>query len=190
MLYHEIQIQGRTFRPIPDSLVSKKPYIELVREDHFYALDPDDKRVVVKRWRDNIQEPLQYEVFNGKIVTQITELAVQEKDLRKQLEYDARHAGLELSKNKIDLLVAQLNTQINYDRYCDIAPKDIFISDDHPSIVFVRLNQCMKESLLEFCKKFCTEKEVRFIEVFIESQNCENGVLSCKGWKKFDIFHY
>jgi len=82
MLNNEIEIQGRTFRPIPDSLVSKKPYIELVREDYFYALDSDDKRVVIRRWRNNIQEPLRYEFFNGKIATQITDLAVQKKSSR------------------------------------------------------------------------------------------------------------
>jgi len=86
--------------------------------------------------------------------------------------------------------VAQLNNQVIYDRYRDIASDDIIVSDEHPSVIFVKLNQRMIKSLIRFCRKFWAEEEMRFLERFIQEENSTHGVLLFKGRKQFDPIHY
>ncbi len=176
-------------RPIADSFISDKPNIELVLTVYFYAIDQNGKIWVVKKWRESINESFRYEVFEGKIKTEISTLSVQKADVAKQLRADAKDAGLEITDNQIELLICYLENQLKFDRFQErLKPKDVFVSDEHPLKIVVPLLDWLADSLYEFCQKFFPDKE--FIKDFIGREKGRDGVLAFVGRRQFEVIHY
>ncbi len=88
---------------VRDSLCSHYPYWEPIREDYMLFTDDRNNYYTIRRWRKDINEPLNYEIVNYKI--QLTEptLQVQSKDLKRQMLADTRR--LKLDKNKVEEFV-------------------------------------------------------------------------------------
>lgn len=182
---HSVKI----LRPILDSLVSWEPYSEPVRTDYFYVLDEEGKRWVVKKWRENINEPFRYEVFEGRIDTEISILAVQKINIAKQLRLDAKEINLEITDNQIVLLICFLENQLKFDRFQKrLKPRDISISDEHPLKISVGLPNWLADSLFEFCQKIFPDE--KFIKEFIYRESGQDGVLAFDGWRRYEIIHY
>ena len=91
--------------------------------------------------------------------------------------------------NQIELLICYLENQLKFDRFQKwLKPKDIFVSDEHPLIISVRLPDWLVDSLYEFCRKFFPGEE--FLRKFIDQERGEDGVLAFVGRRKFQIIYY
>lgn len=183
----------RVLRPIPDSFVSDKPVIEPVKTTLFYATDEDGTKWVVKRWRKDINEPLQYEIFpEEKIRVRITGLRVQEEALQKKFAAETQKAGVGFTDNHTDnhtvLVVAHLKNQVAFDRYYDLKLDNIFENDDSPLRLRILLNDRITGSLFQFCEKFFSTKQYEFLKKFIVRENSKDGVLALVG-EEFKIIY-
>ncbi len=176
-------------RPIADSFISDKPNIEPVLTTYFYAKDKNDKIWVVKKWRESINRPFRYSVFEGKIKIEISTLSVQKANVAKQLQADAKDAGLGITNNQIELLICYLENQLKFDRFQKrLKPKDVFVSDEHPLKIVVPLLDWLADSLYEFCQKFFLDK--KFIKDFIGREKGQDGVLAFVGRRSFEVIYY
>lgn len=181
-----------------DSFISGKSSTEVVKTLYFYAEDENGKRWVVKQERRALGDPCRREAFRGKISVRIKKLTVQEKGLSRSLLAEAFKAGIALSQEKIELLIAYLNNQIQFGRYFDDRYRDIedkkykgiYVSEEHPLVIFVPLRDTLVLSLLSFCRQFWQDKECQFLEKFIKDENREDGDLVLRGEREFEIIHY
>lgn len=66
--------------------VSKKPYSEPVKEEFLLVKDQQHRTQVLRRWRNRIDEPLQYEVFRGWMDIRLTNIILARQEIKKALE--------------------------------------------------------------------------------------------------------
>jgi len=66
--------------------VSKKPYSELVKEEFLLVKNQQHQVQVLRRWRNRIDEPLQYEVFRGWLDIRLTNIILARQEIKKALE--------------------------------------------------------------------------------------------------------
>jgi hypothetical protein len=173
-----------------DSFISEKPATEPIKTTYFYAKDENGKRWVVKRWRESIREPCRYEVFQGEINVVISDLCLQEKKLRQHLEVRGLTHAVILGKDKADLVVAHLASQIKFDRYDDISPADVCerqMEGNSEFNIFVVLNKRIIDSLLALCRRIFTKEEVEFLKKFVEGENVPGGSLVYLGKRRVGV---
>jgi len=106
-LEHKVSV----LEPVEDSFVSERSDIEPVKTTFFYAVDENGKRWVVKQWREAIEEPRCYEIFEGRIATWITDIHVQEDAIRQRL------TDLKIKEPYEDFLIIFLKNQIPFVKY-------------------------------------------------------------------------
>ena len=74
---------------IKDSFMSEGAYVEPLKVSYFDATNGKE-RFVIKRWRESINNPLQYELIPGYVKTAVN-LEVQSDEIRRQIRSEIQH---------------------------------------------------------------------------------------------------
>jgi len=78
--------------------ISSMAWSEPVKEEFIEIKDESHRTYVLRRWRNRIDEPLQYEVFPGLIETRLLDIEVLEKEIKSSLEQEKILTGDEVNR--------------------------------------------------------------------------------------------
>ena len=172
-LEHKVSV----LEPVEDSFVSERSDIEPVKTTFFYAVDENGKRWVVKQWREAIEEPRCYEIFEGRIATWITDIHVQEDAIRQRL------TDLKIKEPYEDFLIIFLKNQIPFVKY----DTEMVVEGDNPLEIEILLNQRMVDCLIRQAAFLLEGQHLALFEKFVEEENVSGGVLPFRGRRSVRI---
>jgi len=159
---------------VDDSCVSEQPVAEPVRTAYFYAVDQDGKKWVVKKWRTDVNEPLAYKIFEGRIATWTEKISVQEEAIRQQLK------DLQIKEFHENFLIGFLKNQIPFVKY----DTEMVVEGDNPLEIEILLNQRMVSCLIA---QFDLLEGGQAFREFISKENVPGGVLPFRDKRNFRI---
>ncbi len=150
---------------IKDSFMSEGAYLEPLKVSYFEATNGQE-RFVIKRWRENINDPLQYELIPGCIKTTIS-LEVQLDELRKQLHDEIKHAAI--AETKIEQFIQIVEKVVSQFSAGDKI--EITAETDTPLISYCKMNTDCTGEVLNLSREIFNREELREIEQFIHRNN-------------------
>lgn len=157
-----------------DSLVSEKDYFEPVKTSYFRATNGKEN-FVVKRFRENIEEPLKYQVVPGDYSVRCTKIEIQSKEVEQQLR--AEFKTISLPANKIEAFLKVLQSIA---RTVDIEKLErIPEESSNPLEIYYRMDDISVVYLLRNCRNIFDGQEYSKIVEFIDRHKDE-GVLLLK----------
>lgn len=153
------------------------------KEELGYFNATDGRKVfLVKKWRHNINEPLNYKVVeNGRLkvknVKAVCQIDLIKGQLKKQFAW--------MDDGKADRFVSVLE---------DVAAKmdlslveECFWDTGDPMVVLAKLGSPEIREILRECRKFLTWVQLKEIRNFIEENNCDNAVMTIRVQKKMRV---
>ena len=165
-----------------DSFCSHYPYSEPIREDYLQATDGIET-YTIRRWREHIGMPLEYEIADVRIRRGEPIYRVQTAELKEQMTAD--DDMLELGEEKISKFVNSCESFVS-----DIRQEDIVecgVSTDEPMISYARLHHgTMEKFLAEHCLDF-TDEELKRLRVFAEANSEYNDVMNIQVIYSFQL---
>ena len=158
-----------------DSFVSEKPYSEPVKLSYFKATNGKES-FVIKKFRDNIYEPLKYQLLFGDYSLKCIGIEIQSKAIKRQMEMEFK--GKPLSPKKI---AAFLNLYQHIAEIIDIKSLERISEESScPMEIYYKMDDLSLMYLLRNCRNIFKGQEYLDIEKFIHNHE-EDGVLLLKG---------
>lgn len=167
-------------KPIPGTTISERDYCEPVKEVYFEATN-GRKKFVIKKWRKNVNEPMEYELIHGYLKIIVCSCEVREKEIKKEW---LRVMSKPLQEKSIVFLalLKETTTEIKISK----DPRMIF-DISNPLICYQRLSQQQIQKILKRLKDVVTPLELKEIRTFIHDQNQIDGVIPLMIRKKFFV---
>src|SRR4030066_781909 len=165
---------------IEDSFVSEKAYSEPIKTSFFKATNGKEK-FVIKKFRENINEPLKYQVISGDFSLKCTAIEIQGEEISQQLKREIKPP---LSQTQIDAfikLVRHLFQNIDINDL-ERVPED----SPHPLEIYYKISDVHLMYLLRNCRNIFKGQEYLAIEEFIHRHK-DDGVLLLKATYKIQI---
>ncbi len=165
---------------IEDSWVSEKAYSEPVKTSFFKATNGKEK-FVIKKFRESIDEPLRYQLFDGDYALKCDALEIQSEEISKQLKREWKSP---LSQNKIGAFLKLYHAIAE-----DIDLKDlerIPEESQHPLEVYYKIDDLHLMYLLRNCRHLFKGQEYSDMEEFIHRHK-DDGVLLLKATYKIQL---
>lgn len=159
--------------PVKDSLFSHYAYWEPMREDYMLFTD-GSKNYTVRRWRKNINEPLNYEIVKHKIEITEPTLRVQSKDLKRQMLADIKR--LKLDKNKVEEFVKHYEGFVSNISLNDVLECGCSSSD--PMVTYASLKDEIMESFLQTCCSYFSGDRIDVLRKYIKENTEYNDVMN------------
>lgn len=169
---------------VEDSLCSHYPYWEPIREDYMLFTDGNNY-YTVKRWRKNINEPLNYEIVDYYIKFSEPVLQVQSKDLRRQMLTDIKR--LKLDKNKVEEFVKHYEEFVSNISLNDVLERGC--SSDDPMITYASLKDEIMESFLKTCYSYFSDDGIAVLRKYIRENSEYNDVMNIVIKRNFQLIH-
>jgi len=166
---------------LEDSYVSEKPYAEPINVCYFKATNGRE-RFVIKKYRENIEEPLRYQVIPGDYSLKCSSIEIQSKAIRKQLEAEFRATPLIPAK-----IAAFLRLFRHIAQTADPTTLEAALEESpHPLQIYYKIDDVSLAFLLRNCRNIFRGKEYTMIEDFV-LRHREEGVLLLKGTYKIQL---
>lgn len=172
--------QLEDLRIIEDSFVSEKPYTEPVKISYFKATNGREN-FVVKRVRERIDQPLEYQLIRGDYSLKCMDLQVQLEAVRKQLEREMKPP---LTQTQIDAflqLVQHVGKKLDVDTL-ERVPEE----SPYPLEIYYKMDDFSLTYLLRNCRNFFKGKAYAEIEEFVHRHK-DDGVLLLKAIYRIEI---
>lgn len=172
--------QLEDLRIIEDSFVSEKPYTEPVKISYFKATNGREN-FVVKRVRERIDQPLEYQLIRGDYSLKCMDLQVQLDAVRKQLEREMKPP---LTQTQIDAflqLVQHVGKKLDVDTL-ERVPEE----SPYPLEIYYKMDDFSLTYLLRNCRNFFKGKAYAEIEEFVHRHK-DDGVLLLKAIYRIEI---
>lgn len=148
-----------------------------------YFKATDGKKVfLIKKWRNNINEPLHYKIMedsrlkikNVKVTAQTDLIKIQ---LKKQFSW-MDNGNIERFAEVVEHSVEKMDLN---------ALEECFWDTGDSMVVQAKLGFQEVREILRECQKFLTWVQLKTIRDFIEENNCDNGVMTVLVQKKMRI---
>lgn len=172
--------QLEDLRIIEDSFVSEKPYTEPVKISYFKATNGREN-FVVKRVRERIDQPLEYQLIRGDYSLKCMDLQVQLEAVRKQLEREMKPP---LTQTQIDAflqLVQHVGKKLDVNTL-ERVPEE----SPYPLEIYYKMDDFSLTYLLRNCRNFFKGKAYAEIEEFVHRHK-DDGVLLLKAIYRIEI---
>ena len=167
-------------KPIPGTTISERDYCEPVKEVYFEATN-GRKRFVIKKWRENVNEPMEYELIHGSLKIIECSREVREKEIKKELLRVMPEPLMEKAVIFLTIL-KETATEMKTGK-----GTRIIFETSNPLMYYQRLNQRCIKTVLKKLKDVVTPLELKEIRTFITEQNQADGVIPLMIRKKFFI---
>jgi hypothetical protein len=166
---------------LEDSYISEKDYAEPVKTSYFKATNGRES-FVVKKFRENIDEPLKYQLIYGDYSLKCVGIEIQSKEIVKQLNSEFKKNFLH--QNQIDAFLKLLHFVV---KNIDIKKLER-IPEESPnaSEIYYKMDDISLAYLLRNCHNIFKREEYTHIEDFIHRHK-EDGVLLIKAIYKIQI---
>jgi len=140
------------------------------------ATDGNEK-VLLRRVRASIDEPLRYELVPGRLVHRESTLDIQENTLRKEMKlHFSWEPAQPLSDEKIHLFVKIYREVVSGLDAHTLFSRQFSVSDD--TIAYGPLPAPARNALLEKCQDYFTNDELAGLHRFIDSHGKADDVLA------------
>ena len=165
-----------------DSMVCNRPHMNPVKESYMEATNGREG-FVVRRWRESVNASCTYQLIHGRIELKNEKAEIQEKELRKQMEFEFK----KMHKEKIDAFVSAYGKMVsgfNLTTFEDYA--EIYETDD-PLAGIGKLNKNTMNELVKISEKIFNQNELESVKEFIAGNNGFDGVITLKVQRRFEI---
>lgn len=167
---------------IGGSLCSRYAYWEPIREDYLQVTDGTDI-YTVKRWRNDINEPMRYEIISARIKIGKPILQVQSVELRRQMIADAYM--LKLDEGKIDEFIEKFENLVSNTKLEDTVERGF--STEDPMASYVALGDEAMVEFLSQCSSLFTDEEMKRLKVFINANSDYDDVMNIRVTREFQL---
>ncbi|MBW2652923.1 MAG: hypothetical protein JRC57_07585 [Deltaproteobacteria bacterium] len=175
--HHKIEELSR----IKDSFISEGAYVEPLKVSYFEATNGKE-RFVIKKWRDDINDPLQYELISGYIKTTIS-LEVQLDEIRKQLRDEIKHPSITETKiERFIQIIEKVASQFSAGDKIEITAET-----DTPLISYCKMDTDFTREILRLSGGIFSAEELKEIEQFIYRNNNDNEPMTLLLKRAFTI---
>ena len=170
-------------RSLP-TFLSRKPYWEPVRETFIPIKGKAGEEVTLRLWRDDVHEPLSYEIINKKTQVRIASIEIQEREIEKQLLRE-NPAPAEWTVEGFSLVLKNI-LQEEYSFLKDNLESDnprgdmILYESDHPLALYLKLNPSIMGRIFYNIDKVIEARDRAFLKDFVERHNDEGDVMLLK----------
>ena len=165
-----------------DSMVGNRPYIDPMKESYTEATNGNEN-FVIRKWRESVNSPCSYQLIHGRIKLKNEKAEIQEKEIRKQMEFELK----KIPKEKIDAFVSAYGKKVsgfNLTRIKDYA--EIYETDDSLTGIG-KLNKETVDDLVKIAENIFNQNELKSVKEFIAGNNEFDGVITLRVQRKFDI---
>lgn len=135
------------------------------------------EKVLLRRSRRSIDEPVRYEVFDGQLVENRWSLEIQENEIRKEMKLHHRWpSGAPLGEEKIDLFISLFRdvvSRLDPQRVCASE-----YSDTDENIGYGRLDSAAAAALMAKCSRRFAPSELESLRRFVESHRDSGDVMA------------
>lgn len=167
---------------VSDSYVSRQPYLDPVGVGYFEATNGGD-RFLVKRWRESIDTPFNYQIIPGEIVITKIRFDVQADDIRKEI--GAQITSPSLPEPKIDQFIRTVKKVIAKSNVNQVTK--ISAEGDTPLVSYCKLDDDTIGRILEMGRRVFDAEELNRIKAFIYQNNEYNDVMTVRMAREFDV---
>jgi len=167
---------------VDGSFCSSYPYWEPVREDYIKVEDGTDV-FTVKRWRQNINEPLRYEVVNLDLVIGKPILSIQSESIKRQMIADSKLYGFD--KALIELFICLYKSfvfQVNIDNLFESG-----FSMGNPMVSYAKIDEQSKEKFLRLCLRIVRSRRIDALRNFIDNNSEYDDVMNIQVERHFRL---
>lgn len=166
---------------IEDSYISEQPYSEPVKVSYVKATNGKEK-FVIKKFRENIEDPLRYELILGDYSLELQEIEIQSKEIAQQLKTEFQKHPL--SPTQISKFIKLYQRIVEGMDLLQLEP----ISEEsyHPLERYYKLDDVSLYYLLRNCRNIFKGKEYEAMEGFI-FRHKDEGVLLLKARYKIQM---
>lgn len=179
-LIHHHGHQLENLKVLEDSFVSEKAYSEPVKTSYFKATNGKEN-FVIKKFRENIDEPLKYQVVSGDFSLKCTAIEIQWEEIFKQLKREIKPPLSQTQMEAFLKLYRHLFKNIDVDDL-ERVPED----SPHPLEIYYKINDVHLMYLLRNCRNIFKGQEYSAIEEFIHRHK-DDGVLLLKATYKIQL---
>jgi len=162
--------------------LSNKPYREPVKTSYFEATN-GTKNFLIKRWRASINEPVTYEIIDGRLEVIQEPARAQTEAIKKQLKADY---GSSITDEKVECFLTAIHKEIE-----KLDPADLVLSveGETPLIAYHLLGNNCVERILIRCQDKCNHDELRLLREFITEHNDYDDVMTVVVHTDFTVIY-
>jgi hypothetical protein len=135
-----------------------------------------DARMLLKRTRTAIDEPVQFHRVLGRLADNGTTIEIQENEIKNEMKYHFSWAPLSFDDQKITRFVELFKQLVK-----DIDPRSVRVSEysyTDDNISYAVLEDRMVEALLAKCAVSFVPAELDFIQRFVETHRASSDVMA------------
>ncbi len=164
------------------SMVGNRPYIDPMKESYTEATNGRES-FVIRKWRESVNSSCSYQLIHGRIKLKNEKVEIQEKEIKKQMEFELK----KIPKEKIDAFISAYGKKVsgfNLTRINDYV--EIYETDD--SLTWIgKLNKETVDDLINIAEKIFNQDELKSVKEFIAGNNGFDGVINLRVQRNFDI---
>lgn len=160
--------------------ISDKPYAEPLKVSYFEASN-GKQRFLIKRWRNTINDPCEYEVIDGRLEISYGTARVQAEAIKKQ--FRAEHDGV-ISEKKLNYFIKAVQEEVK-----GLDPDTLMVSaeGESPLIAFYQLDHQSIKRIFNRCWDTFDWHELKLLRDFVIEHNEYDDVMTIVAQKEFSI---
>lgn len=164
-----------------DSYISEKPYLDPLKISYFKATNGKEL-FLIKRWRDDIHQPLRYQLIYGDYELKLIRIETQDEAILKQWNFEFKNNPSLLLKGEGFLRIFQKVIKNLHIEQMERLPEE----SPSPLEVYYRLDEVGLAYLLRNCRNRFKGEDYSAIEAFIYNHK-DDGVLLLKATYQIQI---
>lgn len=162
--------------------ISDKPYLEPLKISYFEATN-NKRHFLLKRWRDKIDDPVEYEIIDGRLEITNGNVRAQTEFIKKQLK--AENDSF-ISEEKLHYFINAIHKEVEK---LDPDTLEVSAEGETPLISYYQLGNDCVERILKRCQDKFNQHELKLLRNFIAEHNEYNDVMTLVMEKEFTIKH-
>ncbi len=160
--------------------ISDKPYAEPLKVSYFEASN-GKQRFVIKRWRNTIDDPCEYEVIDGRLEITHRKVRVQTEAIKKQ--FKTEHDGA-IPEKKLNYFIKAIQDEI---KNVDPNTLEVAAEGESPLISYYQLGSESLKRILFRCWDTFDWHELKLLRDFVLEHNEYDDVMTVMAQKEFSI---
>jgi len=160
--------------------ISDKPYAEPLKVSYFEASN-GNQRFVIKRWRNAIDDPCEYEVIDGRLEITHGKVRVQIEAIKKQ--FRAEHDGA-IPEKKLNYFIKAIQEEV---KGLDPDTLEVSAEGETPLIAFYQLETQSVKRIFTRCWDTFDWHELKLLRDFVIEHNEYDDVMTIIAQREFSI---
>ena len=160
--------------------ISDKPYAEPLKVSYFEASN-GTQRFVIKRWRNTIDDPCEYEIIDGRLEITHGKLCVQTEAIKKQ--FKTEHDGA-IPEKKLNYFIKAIEEEV---KGLDPDTLEVSAEGETPLMAFYQLDAHSVKRIFTRCWDTFDWHELKLLRDFVIEHNEYDDVMTVVAQREFSI---